>query len=248
MACNQDAMGQTDPSIDKGAQMIKYYKVGGCVRDEMLGVRSKDIDYAVEAESFEAMRDDLVIRGAQIFLEKPEYLTIRAMLGREAADFVLCRKDGAYSDARRPDTVQPGTIYDDLARRDFTVNAMAEESGGRILDPHGGQTDLRNRTLRCVGSAEIRMSEDALRLLRAIRFIITKELVADIELHNVLIDSTICVKVGAVSTDRIRDELNKCFAADTFRTIRLLDKYHILRDGIFALHPGLSLEATSRQR
>jgi tRNA nucleotidyltransferase (CCA-adding enzyme) len=95
---------------------IEYFKVGGFVRDAILGVKSKDIDYAVQAPSYEAMAADIVARGGKIFYEKPEYLTIRAKMNGEDADFVLCRKEGAYSDARHPDKVEPGTIDDDLAR------------------------------------------------------------------------------------------------------------------------------------
>ncbi len=103
--------------------MVKIYLVGGSIRDQLLGLKSKDLDYAVEAGSYEEMRDYIKENG-KIFLETPEYLTIRAHLKNgEPADFVLCRKDGEYSDGRRPDKVTPGTLYDDLARRDFTVNA-----------------------------------------------------------------------------------------------------------------------------
>src|SRR5689334_19330699 len=99
---------------------VKLYKVGGYVRDQVLGLKSKDIDYAVEAESYDAMKNHLIEKGAKIYLEQPQYFTIRGKLNDEDADFVLCRKEGKYSDGRRPDTVEIGTIYDDLARRDFT--------------------------------------------------------------------------------------------------------------------------------
>src|SRR5687768_11467708 len=103
---------------------IRFFRVGGCVRDELLGIESKDIDFAVEADSFEAMRDAVHARCSKVFLETPEFLTIRGLdpdIG--AVDFVLCRKDGPTKDGRRPEFVEPGTILDDLARRDFTVNA-----------------------------------------------------------------------------------------------------------------------------
>lgn len=77
--------------------MACFFEVGGAVRDKLLGVQSKDIDYAVEAESFSAMRDAVIERGGKIFLETPQYLTIRAHVPKlGAADFVLCRKDGEY--------------------------------------------------------------------------------------------------------------------------------------------------------
>lgn len=228
---------------------VQLYKVGGCVRDAFLGVRSKDIDYAVEAESFNAMRDYIMQSGGKIFLENPQYLTIRAQMGTEAADYVLCRKDGAYSDSRRPDEVVTGTIDDDLARRDFTMNAIARKVTHSkyedpFYDPHDGITDIERRVIRCVGDPFDRLNEDPLRILRAIRFSITK----DFGIHHdtkaamfVLQDKV----VPTVSMDRIRDELTKCFIFDTVRTIDELACFKSLRDAIFA--NGMWLMPTQRK-
>src|SRR4051812_36297006 len=112
---------------------VHLYEVGGHVRDSLLGIKSKDIDFAVEAESFMELFNWLNAQKFDIFLITEEYGTIRARFPKGhvnaglTADFVLCRKDGNYSDGRRPDSVSPGTIFDDLARRDFTVNAMARD-------------------------------------------------------------------------------------------------------------------------
>src|SRR5213078_1014330 len=96
-----------------------YYEVGGAVRDELLGIpldKIKDIDFAVEAKSFEDMKNDLLSKGVEIFREEPNYFTIRGRIPVDstqwrcpgkAVDFVLCRKDGRYSDGRRPDEVRP---------------------------------------------------------------------------------------------------------------------------------------------
>jgi len=125
--------------------MFQKFEVGGCLRDEFKGIPSKDVDFAVEAPSFEAMRDELIEDGFEIFEERPEFFTIRAKVPKgnpledrtRVADFVMCRKDGPSSDGRRPDFVEPGTIFDDLARRDFTVNAIARNAiTGEIIDPH----------------------------------------------------------------------------------------------------------------
>lgn len=122
---------------------IKFYQVGGSVRDSFIGLKSKDIDYAVEAPSFDAMREAIKERGGEIFLETPQFLTIRANVpGMGACDYVLCRKDGEYVDGRRPETVTAGTILDDLARRDFTMNAIAIAEDGTILDPFDGRKDI----------------------------------------------------------------------------------------------------------
>ena len=105
---------------------IRFFYVGGCVRDSLLGQKAKDIDIVCLAPSYRDMRDYLLNCGCQIFVEKPEFFTIRAKhptLGY--ADFSLCRKDGFYSDGRRPDNVEIGTLFDDLSRRDATINAIA---------------------------------------------------------------------------------------------------------------------------
>jgi tRNA nucleotidyltransferase (CCA-adding enzyme) len=229
---------------------VTMRRVGGCVRDELMGLRSKDVDFSVElpemvgrpaSEGFAAMLAHLAGEGFEVFEERPEFLTIRARFprahelhARQTADFVLCRREGAYSDGRRPDSVTVGTLADDLARRDFTVNAIAEELDGSLVDPHGGRRDLELGVLRAVGSAEERLSEDALRALRALRFWVTKSLVPDAELQV------------ALRSEWRRDELARCMQASTLAT---LDALHELptsfRD---AALEGLKLFPTQRDR
>lgn len=220
---------------------IQYYRVGGWVRDRLLGVKSKDIDYAVEAPSFTAMRDDIIANGGKIFVEHPQFLTIRAKMDGEDADFVLCRKEGTYGDGRRPDSVEPGTIFDDLARRDFTVNAIAMQKDGTIFDPFNGRCDLAQKKLRCVGDAYERFDEDALRMLRAIRFSITKGLSIDGEICSCLDNSALIAKLETISVERIREELNKCFSHSTYQTLDFLTAYSDLRDAIFCA-PRIGLQ------
>jgi tRNA nucleotidyltransferase (CCA-adding enzyme) len=205
------------------------YEVGGCVRDELLGLKTKDIDFAVEAPSFDSMESYLRAQGFTIYLVTPEHFTIRgkfpkdhATYPRVDADFVLCRKDGTYSDARRPDYVEPGTLMDDLARRDFTVNAMARDEQGSILDPFDGRTDLLDGRLRCVGNAEDRMREDALRALRAIRFAVTKGFVWDLDLNLTMVSDWLPPLLASVSVERRREELLRCFQHDTRATLDML--------------------------
>jgi len=216
---------------------VRIFQVGGHVRDQLLGRESKDIDYAVEAGSFDEMREWVAARALKIFLEKPEFLTIRATFPSDAEfasdatafdvrDFVLCRKDGAYSDGRRPDSVEVGNIFDDLARRDFSVNAIAISDAGKIIDPHGGVKDIERRLLRTVGPASVRFSEDALRVIRAMRFSITLGFQLDDEIRRVFLDGSFSKKLSAVSPDRIRGELRKCFIHDTGRTLDFLSWIH----------------------
>lgn len=227
---------------------IRFFQVGGCVRDGLLGVPTKDIDFAVEAPSFEAMAEAVVARCTKVFTDNDgfvgeKFFTIRGIdpeLG--AVDFVLCRKDGPSTDGRRPDFVDPGSILEDLARRDFTVNAMALTDGGELLDPHGGQADLEAGLLRFVGDPADRLREDALRAFRALRFSVTKDFT--------MVPSTAFaigrMKPGAfdaVSTDRIRDELHKMFAKDTPKSLSTLIQFPIMLE--VAFDRGLWLKPTS---
>jgi tRNA nucleotidyltransferase (CCA-adding enzyme) len=211
---------------------IKFYKVGGCVRDAIMGVKAKDIDYAVEAPSYEAMRDYIAERG-KIYQERPEFFTVRAKLNGEDCDYVLCRKEGFYSDGRRPDVVEMGTIIDDLSRRDFTCNAIAQAEDGTIIDPFDGAIDIANKRLRCVGSPDARFSEDSLRMIRALRFAITKGFEMSPSIHLCLCQKEMVEKLEHCSIHRIRDELLKCFALNTIQTLQLLAYYHHLNAFVF---------------
>ena len=226
---------------------IRFYKVGGFVRDQILGVKSKDIDYAVEAPSYEAMRDYIAANG-KIFLETPEYFTVRAKMGNDDADFVLCRKEQGYSDGRRPDTVTMGDIYDDLARRDFTMNAIAIDAQTQeFIDPHNGMEHISQRIVKCVGNAGDRFTEDSLRLLRAIRFSITKDFFLDKDILDALRTNDIVAQLKNVSEERIREELNKCFKANTWQTLRMFEEFPMVRDTIFSKNK-MWLEATFKAK
>ena len=203
--------------------MTKIFQVGGSVRDAILGVKSKDIDFAVEAESFDAMREVILARGGKIFLETPEFLTIRANVPElGSADYVLCRKDGAYSDGRRPESVTVGKISDDLARRDFTMNAMAIDMETKLgLDPHNGLADIVGKLISCVGDAKTRMEEDKLRAFRAVRFAVTKGFTIEAKTEDA-IRALAPESFDAVSTERIREELLKMFTSDSYDSFDML--------------------------
>lgn len=211
---------------------MKFYKVGGCVRDAILGIPSKDIDYSVEAPSYAAMREEIAKRG-KIFKEDEEFFTIRAIINKEAADFVLCRKERDYSDGRHPDAVEIGTLDDDLARRDFTMNAIAQKDDGTYYDPHDGIRDIKFGLIRCVGEAKDRFKEDSLRMLRAIRFSITKQFALDGEIKRCLDDVELVGLLANVSMERVREELNKAFKCDTLATLHLLATYPYIQHQIF---------------
>jgi tRNA nucleotidyltransferase (CCA-adding enzyme) len=222
--------------------MIKYYKVGGYVRDKLLGIKSHDIDFAVEAESYEAMKQCLIDCGVKIFKESPEYLTIRGShLDYGGVDYVLCRKDGEYVDGRHPETVVAGTILDDLARRDFTINAMALD-GETLIDPFDGQYDIKNRIIRCVGDPEERFREDALRILRAIRFAVKLGFLIEEETYTAM--GRWAITVRNLPQERIREELEKCFRHNTILTLRALDDLDLMN--IF--NRGLWLMPTNKDK
>lgn len=226
---------------------IKLYKVGGCVRDAVLGLKSKDVDYAVEAGSFEEMLSYIQnISGSRIFLSTPEFFTVRALVRGEAADYRLCRKEGPYYDNRHPSYVEVSSIYDDLSTRDFTFNAMAiDEDTGELIDPFGGQKDLEDKIIRCVGNPEDRFREDALRILRAIRFCIRFGFNFDLDTELAML--RLAPNVLSVSAERIREELEKCFRMDTVRTVTLLVRLRIF-ESLFSADTGLWLLPTNKER
>jgi len=213
--------------------VVKLFQVGGSVRDEILGVQSKDLDYSCEASSFEEMRQFILDRGGEIFLEQPQYFTIRAKINKDVSDFVLCRKESKYSDGRRPDKVEIGNIFDDLARRDFTMNAIAKLEDGSYLDVYNGISDIKNGVIKCVGSTWDRFKEDSLRGLRAMRFEITKNMTMSTEITNVLESQKYVDLLHNISQERIREELTKCFRHSTLETLRMLEDFRRVRDFIF---------------
>jgi tRNA nucleotidyltransferase/poly(A) polymerase len=212
---------------------LELFFVGGHVRDTLLGLPSKDIDCTVvDPLGFDHMRSELEGAGFEIFKENPEFLTIRAKVPKrlraeipcDTADFVLARKDGISTDGRRPDEVTPGTLLDDLRRRDLTVNAIAQTMSGELVDPFNGQVDLANRRLKFVGDAASRIAEDGLRVMRAFRFLITKNLECDSATFDVLVSAASVQMLGCVSVERIDDELNKMMKHDTVASMHLLVK------------------------
>lgn len=243
----------TDPEF-------QFYEVGGAVRDSLLRIDSKDVDFSVvapqgafkdAASAFESLGEHLTAEGFKIFESRPEYLTIRAQVpsthalwGRtKVADFVLARKDGPYSDGRRPDYVLPGTLEDDLSRRDFTVNALARSVDYEVIDLFDGLEDLLYRRLRFVNDPYQRIDEDGLRVMRALRFQITKGFVMTPDTEEAVFSARAAKSLSRVAVERIREELVKMFRADTLASLKLLHEAptHLV-EAIF--RDGLRLDAT----
>jgi poly(A) polymerase len=225
-----------------------FYEVGGKIRDELLGIESKDIDYvavpnfdritknsSVE-DVFNLLVEDIKLRGYEIYLITPRAYTIRAKMaaGVLIADFVLARREIGYEEGTRTPIVVPGTLEEDLARRDFTVNAMAKDPlTGNIIDPFGGQEDIKKKLLRTPIDGSITFSDDPLRLLRAVRFAITKGFEIDYNIQRMLHSFNYEERFGVVSEERIREELYKCFKYNTNRTLNYLLEFGKLRNYIF---------------
>jgi tRNA nucleotidyltransferase (CCA-adding enzyme) len=227
---------------------FRFFEVGGCIRDEMLGITSKDVDFTVVSsacereveEVFARMVEHLEAEGFKVFTTMPEFLTARAKVpfGHElavrtdVADFVLARQDGPTADGRRPEFVRPGTLMDDLSRRDFTVNAMARTVEGELVDPFGGESDLRAGLLRFVGDPLERIREDGLRVLRGFRFMVTKGLKPTTETREAMCSPEAAEMLSKVSRERMREELERMFQTSTVETL-----------GLFATLPTTTVEA-----
>jgi poly(A) polymerase len=228
---------------------FKFYEVGGKIRDEILGLTSKDVDYTavpsdgllkdvISAHSmFNILEGYLKEEGFEIFLTTPDCFTVRAKFPKGhryqgVADFVMARKEVDYIQGTRTPIVLPGTLEDDLSRRDFTVNAMAKDEDGNIIDLYGGKEDLKNMVLKTPLNTKVTFDDDPLRILRAIRFSITKGFslkYLDYYINNYDYEN----KMSVVSTDRIREELLKCFKHDTLKTLDTLNYFPTLKNYIF---------------
>ena len=212
---------------------IRLFEVGGSIRDDLLGLTDiPDRDFCAESpDGWEALLAWCHDNMKRVFLVTPEFLTVRGMMPNGTAiDVVMCRKDGPSSDGRHPDHVSPGSLMDDLKRRDFTVNAMAREVDpatlepiGDLIDPFEGRRDLLQRRLRSVGNTSDRLKEDGLRVLRAARFSVTKDLFLTPELSACLQESEWWDFVNeSVSPERVREELHKMFKFNSARALLFL--------------------------
>lgn len=222
--------------------MFKFYEVGGCVRDEILGVKSKDIDYVAVPNDdllkdvssahtmFSILEEHLKLEGFEIFLVTDSCFTIRAKFPQGhkyqgVADFVMARKEIGYVEGTRQPIVVPGTLYDDLQRRDFTLNALAKDEDGTIIDYFDGIWALENKLLLTPLEAKTTMLDDPLRFLRAMRFSITKGFTISPRIwETLLMDSVIEKLEKVVSQERIRDEVYKMMKHDTIKSLELFEK------------------------
>ncbi len=179
------------------------YAVGGCVRDRMLGKEPGDWDITTSADPYKVK--ELFRRTVDTGIK---HGTVTVLLGEDSYEVTTYRLDGEYEDSRHPkEVIFTRSLAEDLKRRDFTINAMAYNDRDGLVDLFHGQQDLKNRLICCVGTAEERFEEDALRILRALRFSAT--LGFEVEENTARAIKEKVAKLRNISTERIREELNK---------------------------------------
>ncbi len=216
---------------------MKIFEVGGCVRDFVLGVDSKDIDFTVVLddtnqtvdEGWDQMVSFLKEEGFQIFLETKDCFTVRAKfpIGHVheglVADFVMARKEVGYVLGTRKPILELGTLYDDLIRRDFTLNALARDMDGNIIDHFSGLEHLKKGLLVTPLNPMKTMMDDPLRILRALRFSVTRGFEVSTDIMEAMKQPDILDKLKTtVSQERIREEVTKMMKYDTILTMKLL--------------------------
>lgn len=212
---------------DKVSQIIttlqkhgyEAYAVGGCVRDCMLGRVPEDWDITTSAspEETKALFERTVDTGI-------EHGTVTVLLGKEGFEVTTYRIDGKYEDSRHPSQVTfTRSLTEDLKRRDFTINAMAYNDQDGLVDLFGGALDLRRSMIRCVGRPKERFSEDALRILRAVRF--SAQLNFGVESETEAAIRSLAENLNHISAERIQTELVKLLVSPHPEKIR--DAYRL---------------------
>ncbi|HHW46337.1 MAG TPA: HD domain-containing protein [Clostridiales bacterium] len=218
--------------IPKSAQLIidrlecsgfEAYLVGGCVRDSLLGLQPEDYDICTSApprQILECFKDYTVIETGI------KHGTVTVVIEGKSFEVTTFRADGTYSDNRRPDSVTfVKSLKEDLARRDFTINALAFNSRVGLVDYFGGRNDLDRQLVRCVGNPRERFQEDALRIIRALRFCSTLNFNLEPETFRAAVELKSLLKY--IANERISSEFNKLLLGKGVKPV-LLNCHEIL--------------------
>jgi len=218
---------------------FEAYIVGGCVRDFLREKEPEDWDVTTSAQPKEIQK----IFPKSFYENK--FLTVTVQTGSRDSklkelEITTFRSEAKYTDKRHPDQIKfAKTLKEDLARRDFTVNTLAMDINGKIIDPFNGQKDLENKIIRAVGKPEERFSEDALRMMRAVRFATTLGPGWNIEINTTKAIKKNAFWLQAISKERIRDELIKIITSErAAEGIELLRKLGSLKYIIPELEEG----------
>lgn len=210
------------------------YMVGGCVRDSIMGRNVHDTDITTSAHPEEVTA---VFGEENIIPTGIKHGTVTVYKEYEVTTY---RIDGSYKDSRRPESVTfTRSLEEDLSRRDFTVNAIAMDIRGSIIDPFGGREDIARKLIRCVGEPEKRFSEDALRILRAVRF--ASQLGFGIEESTAAAIHSMCGLLRNISHERVREELDKLICGENCVKV-LLDFSDVITAVIPEFKPSIGFE------
>lgn len=188
---------------------FQAFVVGGCVRDYMLGLEPEDWDICTAAQPQDMLE---IFRDYTVIPTGIQHGTVTVITADGHAEVTTFRSDGVYTDSRHPQSVIfVSDITQDLARRDFTVNAMAYAPKHGVMDPFGGKKDLQQKLLRCVGKPDKRLQEDALRILRALRFSAVYELTIEPDTAYAMLQNQ--QGLLKIARERIWTELKKTLKA-----------------------------------
>lgn len=225
-----------DRLIDHG---FEAYIVGGSVRDSVMGKIPSDYDVTTSASPDEI---ENVFEGYKTFSPGREFGTIVVVSKEGNTEITTYRVEGKYSDGRRPDFVEfTSSLKEDLKRRDFTINAMAYNHKEGLIDPFDGVKDIKDGLIRCVGNPYIRLNEDYLRILRAVRFATQLDFLIDIETSNACME--LSSKLDLVSIERIRDEFFKIILSNKpSNGILLMRSLGLLKEIIPELIPAIGFD------
>lgn len=215
------------------------YVVGGCVRDSLLGIEPDDWDICTSARP-ELIKKYFEDNGYRVIETGLQHGTVTVVMEDGSYEVTTFRCDGHYSDGRHPDTVEFVTnLHEDLARRDFTINAMAYNPIDGLIDPFDGEADLNDCVIRCVGNANERFEEDALRIFRALRFASRFGFEIEFETHDAMVSNvrSIC----KVSGERINMELCK-FLQGFYCGSVMMKYHHVFGQIIYDLQPCIGFK------
>lgn len=216
---------------------FEAYMVGGCVRDSIMGRECHDIDITTNARPEEILA---VFSGFKVVPTGIKHGTVTVFCGDVPFEITTYRIDGEYTDCRRPENVEfTADITADLARRDFTINAVAMDINGCLVDPFDGISDMKAGIIRCVGAPEKRFGEDALRIMRAVRF--ASQLGFTIEEETSAAVHRMKDLLQKISHERIRDELDKLVCGRSCISV-LLEYSDVITAVIPEFKPSIGLD------